>query len=166
MQLVILAYHIPERYLPTRTQPFPCSLTHTARCVLSKLLGIHFRHCLQHRFENDRFISVTDSLRNRKHAHTILFELGFINRRIVAVPRKSIQFPNDYSFELPLGAVCNHPLEVGTLIAYTADGSVDICTDNRHTRPLCISVSLSKLPFDRLLRLLVGGISCIDDCVH
>ena len=85
---------------------------------------------------------------------------------VVAVAGKSVQLPDNHHIKSPLGAVLDHPLEVGAVVCFGRKGTVDILLHYGHTVLLTIFQALSYLTVNTFLSLTLAGITSINYCVH
>ena len=63
--------------------------------------------------------------------------------------------------------VLDHALKVRAVIVRTRHGAVYVCVQDKNIVRSCVLFADMQLTFDRLLRLVFGRVSCVDDgCFH
>ena len=70
-----------------------------------------------------------------------------------------------YEYKIPFFAatVFKHTLKVRSVVVRARHGSVDIGIENKNIILLSVFLANAQLSFDRLLRLVIAGIPCIDN---
>lgn len=85
-------------------------------------------------------------------------------RRFVFVSGKSVELIDEYKIPFFAATVFKHTLKVRSVVVRARHGSVDIGIENKYIILLCVFLANAQLSFDRLLRLVIAGIPCIDNC--
>ena len=89
-----------------------------------------------------------------------------IKRGIIAIASESIQLSHEHTIKQVLLRIGNHALEVRAKIGFSRDGAINIFADDVNAISLRIRSAIMKLTFYRLLRLVMGRISGVNDCIH
>ena len=134
--------------------------------LFSKVGRVVLRIALQHRFQNDALRSFGDDLGGRHKLDTVLLELGLIPGTVVAVPGKTVQFPDQHNVKQLLVAVLNHLLEFRAVVRFGGDSTVNIVLDDGDAVFLGISRAFPDLAFDGFFALVVTGIAGVDHGGH
>ena len=95
--------------------------------LFGKVSGIILGITFQHRLQNDAFRPLGDDLGGRRELDTVLLELGLIPCAIVAVPGKTVEFPDQNDVKQFFVAVLNHLLELRAVVRLGGDSTVNIC---------------------------------------
>ena len=127
---------------------FECVFGH-ASCYLFRKVGrIILRHAFKHRFKNNTFSPLRDSLCCGNNFHIVLFQHSFVLGRVVPVSGESVEFPNDDNIEILLRTVLDHPLKFRAVIGLSRKCSVNVCTDNVNAVLFCKRHVFSNLSFN------------------
>ena len=134
--------------------------------LFGKVGRVVFCIALQNRFQNDAFRPLGDDFRCRNELDAVLLQLGLIPCAIVAVPSKTIEFPDQNDVKQLLVAVLNHLLELRAVVRLGGDSTVNIVLDDGDAVFLGISRAFPDLAFDGFFALVVRGIASIDHGGH
>ena len=134
--------------------------------LLSKVCRIILGITFQHRFQNDALRSLGDDLRSRHELDTVLLQLSLIPCAIVAVPGKTVKFPDQHDVKQLLVTVFYHLLELRAVVRLGRDGTVDVVLDDGDAVLFGISRTFTNLAFDGFFALVVTGIAGIDHSGH
>ena len=134
--------------------------------LFGKVGRVVFCIALQNRFQNDAFRPLGNDFRSRHKLDTVLLQLGLIPGTVVAVPGKTVQFPDQHNVKQLLVAVLNHLLEFRAVVRFGGDSTVNIVLDDGDAVFLGISRAFPDLAFDGFFALVVRGIASIDHGGH
>ena len=83
---------------------------------------------------------------------------------VIAISRKSIQFPNNYYIENLLGGILDDPLKFKTILSFSsAYGAVDVGANKRYALMLGKRLALAELPLDAFFPLACTAIPCLNN---
>ena len=134
--------------------------------LFGKVSRVVFCIALQHRFQNNALRSLGDDLGSRDELDTVLLQLGLIPCAIVAVPGKTVKFPDQHDVKQLLVAVLYHLLELRAVVRFCRDGTVDVVLDYRNAVLLGIGGTFPNLTLNRFFTLVVTGIAGVDHGGH
>ena len=93
-------------------------------------------------------------------------QLGLIPCAVVAVPGKTIQFPDQNHVKQLLVAVLNHLLELRAVVRLGRNSTVNVVLDDSDAIFLSIGCAFPNLAFNGFFTLVVAGIAGIDHGGH
>ena len=166
VELPLRIQRIAERSTTTIAAAFQDVLRLSTDNFFSEVGRVVFRIAFQHRFQNDALRSFGDDLGGRHKLDTVLLELGLIPGTVVAVPGKTVQFPDQHNVKQLLVAVLNHLLEFRAVVRFGGDSTVNIVLDDGDAVFLGISRAFPDLAFDGFFALTVTGIAGVDHGGH
>ena len=134
--------------------------------LFGKVSGIILSITFQHRFQNDALRPLRNNFRCRHEFDTVLLQLGLIPGTVVAVPGKTVEFPDQHNVKQFLVAVFYHLLELRAVIGLGGDGTVDVVLDDGDAVLFGIGGTFPDLTFDGFFALVVRGIAGIDHGGH
>ena len=134
--------------------------------LFGKVCGIILGIAFQHRLQNDTLRPLGDDLGGRHELDTVLLQLGLIPGAVVAVPGKTVQFPDQNDVKQLSVAVLYHLLKLRAIVRLGRDGTVDVVLNDGDAVFLCISRTFTNLAFDGFFTLVVRGIAGIDHSGH
>jgi len=126
------------------------------------ILGI----ALKNGFQNDALRPFGDNLGSRHELDTVLLQLGLIPGTIIAVPGKTVKFPDKHNVKQLFVTVLYHVLELWAVVRLGRDGTVNVVLDHRDAVFLGISRTFPNLAFDGFLTLVIAGIAGVDHGGH
>ena len=95
IDLVLLIYNaVAERGEAAEAQTLLGVLAHPATDILGELAGIFLRHGLQDRLQQHTLAAVADALGDGQDAHAVRAQFLFVDRAVVPVAGKAIEFPD------------------------------------------------------------------------
>jgi hypothetical protein len=157
---------ITKRSTPTIAATFQDILRLSTDNLFGKVSGVVFCIALQHRLQNDALRPLGDDFCGRHELDTVLLQLGLVPCAVVAVPGKTVEFPDQNDVKQLLVAVLNHLLELRTVIRLGRDGSVNVVLDDSDAVLFGIGGAFPNLTFDGFFTLVVRGIAGIDHSGH
>ena len=157
---------ISKRSTTTVAAAFQDVLCLSTDNLFGKVGRVVFCIALQNRFQNDTLWPLGDDLRSRHELDTVLLQLGFIPGTIVAIPGKTVKFPDQYNIKQLLVAVLYHLLELRAIIRLGRDGAVNVVLDDSDVILFGIGRAFTNLAFDGFFTLIVAGITGVDHGGH
>ena len=139
---------------------------HAANDLFGQISGVILGITFQNRFQNDTFRAIRNDLGSRHELDTVLLQLGLIPGTIVAVPGKTVKFPDQHNVKQFLVAVLYHLLELRAVICLGRDSTVNVVLDDGDAVLLCIGSAFPDLAFDGFFTLVVAGITGVDHGGH
>ena len=107
-----------------------------------------------------------DDFGGRHELDTVFLQLGLVPGTVVAVPGKTVQFPDQHNVKQLFVAVLDHLLELRAVVRFCRNGTVDIVLDDGDAVLFGISRTFTNLAFDGFFTLVVRGIAGIDHSGH
>lgn len=121
---------------------------------------------LQHRFKQHALGAVGDVLLRRNDLYAVLFENILVVGGVVAIAGEAVELPNEHGIEQPAIAVFDHALKVGAVVRLGRERTIDVCTEHGNAVAFGKFHTLSDLPLDAFLSLIVGAITRVNNCFH
>ena len=134
--------------------------------LFGKVSGIILGIAFQHRLQNDTLRPLGDDLGGRHELDTVLLQLGLIPGTVVAVPGKTVKFPDQHNIEQLLVAVLYHLLELRAVVCFGRDGTVNVMLDDGDAVLFRIGSAFPNLAFNGFFALIITGITGIDHSGH
>ena len=134
--------------------------------LFGKVGRVVFCIALQNRFQNDAFRPLGNDFRSRHKLDTVLLQLGLVPGTVVAVPSKTVEFPDQNDVKQLLVAVLYHLLELRAVVRLDRDGTVNVVLDDSDAVFLSIRRAFPNLAFDGFFTLVVRGIASVDHSGH
>ena len=85
----------------------------------------------------------------------VSLQLVLIMCRIVTVPGKAVELPDQHDIKQPLFAVLDHLLELRPIVRFCRDGTVNVVLDDGDAILFGISRTFTNLAFDRFFALVI-----------
>ena len=127
--------------------------------LFGKVGRVVFCIALQNRFQNDAFRAIRDNLGSRHELDTVLLQLGLVPGTVVAVPSKTVEFPDQNDVKQLLVAVLYHLLELRAVVRLGRDGTVNVVLDDGDAILFGIGRAFPNLTFDGFFTLVVARIA-------
>ena len=143
-----------------------CVFGHATNDLFRQVSGIILGITFQHRFQNDAFRPLGDDLGGRHKLDTVLLQLGLVPGTVIAVPGKTVKFPDQNNVKQLLVAVLDHLLELRAVIRLGRDGTVNVVLDNGDVILFGIGRAFTNLAFDGFFALVITGIAGVDHGGH
>ena len=89
-----------------------------------------------------------------------------VPQTFVAVTGEAVKLPDDDEVKQLALAVCNHLLELGSVVCGARNGPVGIGANDGVAVALCVGCTLFDLALNGFLSLAAGRITGIDNCSH
>ena len=166
VELSLGIQRISKRSATTVAAAFQDVLGLSTDDLFGKVSGIILSITFQHRFQNDALRPLRNNFRCRHEFDTVLLQLGLIPGTVVAVPGKTVEFPDQHNVKQFLVAVFYHLLELRAVIGLGGDGTVDVVLDDGDAVLFGIGGTFPDLTFDGFFALVVRGIAGIDHGGH
>ena len=166
VELPLGIQRISKRSATTVAAAFQDVLGLSTDDLFGKVSGIILSITFQHRFQNDALRPLRNNFRCRHEFDTVLLQLGLIPGTVVAVPGKTVEFPDQHNVKQFLVAVFYHLLELRAVIGLGGDGTVDVVLDDGDAVLFGIGGTFPDLTFDGFFALVVRGIAGIDHGGH
>lgn len=91
--------------------PLECGFPHTTPHLLSQLSGIVFGQGFHQTFQNNALWSFHRAFGCIKNTNSVISQLLFVDRTIIAIAGKTVSFPADHEIEQMFAAICDHLLK-------------------------------------------------------
>jgi len=121
---------ITKRSTSTIAATFQDILRLSTDNLFGKVSGVVFCIALQHRLQNDALRPLGDDFCGRHELDTVLLQLGLVPCAVVAVPGKTVEFPDQNDVKQLLVAVFDHLLELRAIICFSRDGTINVVLDD------------------------------------
>ena len=157
---------ITKRSTPTIAATFQDILRLSTDNLFGKVSGVVFCIALQHRLQNDALRPLGDDFCGRHELDTVLLQLGLVPCAVVAVPGKTVEFPDQNDVKQLLVAVFDHLLELRAIICFSRDGTINVVLDDGDVVLFGIGRAFPNLAFDGFFTLVVTGIAGVDHSGH
>ena len=159
MELPFRIQRIAKGPTTTVTAAFQDVLRLSTDNLFGKVGRVVFCIALQNRFQNDAFRPLGNDFRSRHKLDTVLLQLGLVPGTVVAVPSKTVEFPDQNDVKQLLIAVLYHLLELRAVVRLGRDGTVNVVLDHRNAILFGIGRTFTNLAFNGFFTLVVAGIA-------
>ena len=131
--------------------------------VLAEIFAVVFGVALHDAFEYDALGTFGNALFCVIQPHTVLFQLVFVHRRIIAVAGETVGFPQNHRLEDTTLRIAQHSLKIRAFVGSAGESLVDVFSDDGKTVVFSVCMTFTQLPFNALLALAAGRIARIND---
>lgn len=102
----------------------------------------------------------------RYNLDPVSFQLVFVSCAVIAVTGEAVKLPDDNNIKQLALAICNHLLELGSVVGGARNGPICVSANNGVAVALCIGRTFFDLALDGFFSLAAGGVTGINDCIH